>query len=116
MGSIDYEVIDITQSVVTNRQVVHHNQLKNAHIFAKQLVIRHMTGIQSEWEKKHSVYAKLHQPDSIKEMRTYFDEASQGVVHTQLFFVLLKSNFEKILPEAFEEEMILLRMGKMWSI
>ena len=48
-------------------------------------------------------------------MRTYFDEASQGVVDTQLFFVMLKSNFEEILDEAFEEEMILLTMGKVSS-
>ena len=48
-------------------------------------------------------------------MKTYFDKASQGMVDTQLFVVMLKSNFEKILAQAFDEEMILLTIDKISS-
>ena len=115
VDSVIDEVINITQSVVIDRQFTYHKQIKKAFIFAKQLAIRYMTEIQSEWERKNSVYAKLNQPECRNEIWTYFEEASQGVVDTQLFFVMLKSNFEKILAEAFEEEVILLTMGKVSS-
>ena len=45
-------------------------------------------------------------------MEAYFDQASQGVVDIKLFIVMLKANLEKVLPEAFEEEMTLLTIDR----
>ena len=115
VDSIVDEVINITQSVLINKQLLQNKQVKCAHVFAKELTIKYMTQVQDGWEKKNSVFAKLSQTESKKEMKTYFDKASQGMVDTQLFVVMLKSNFEKILAQAFDEEMILLTIDKISS-
>ena len=97
-------VIDETDKIITSKKVKNFSEIKIVHVFSRTLVTKVMEEIQSEWEKKNSIYAKLEHDRET--MYNYFLMVCQGVEKSKLFAGHMANVLKTVVPEAFEKEML----------
>ena len=102
--SIVSSVINDTEDIIKSNKIEAHSEVKIVHVFSRTFVTKVMEEIQSEWEKKNSIYAKLEQDREA--MYNHFLMVCQGVEKSNLFAGHMANVLKTAVPEAFEKEMV----------